>query len=89
MLMHGDHYGLEIYHLILARTESLYELKLETLYSSYKRLENGGYITSYWGDESQGARRKYYQITAKGRELYRQNLLNWEFAQEILNKLLR
>ena len=89
MLMKGDRYGQEIYHQILARTGEQYELKVDTLYSSYKRLEKGGYITSYWGDETQGARRKYYRITDKGRELYRQNLLNWEFTQKILNKLLK
>jgi len=66
MLMHADRYGLEIYNRILARTGEQYELKVDTLYSSYKRLEKGGYITSYWGDETQGERRKYYRITDKG-----------------------
>ncbi|MCG1013043.1 helix-turn-helix transcriptional regulator [Tepidanaerobacter sp. GT38] len=89
MLMNGDRYGLEIYNRILERTGGQYELKVDTLYSSYKRLEKGGYITSYWGDETQGARRKYYRITDKGRELYRQNMLNWEFTLKILNNLLK
>jgi DNA-binding PadR family transcriptional regulator len=44
---------------------------------------------SYWGDETQGARRKYYRVTGKGREIYRQNKLDWEFTQEILNELLK
>ena len=89
MLMNADRYVLEIYNRILARTGEQYELKVETLYSSCKRLEKGGYITSYWGDETQGARRKYYHITNKGRELYRQNMLNWEFTLKILYELLR
>ncbi|MGI6674068.1 MAG: PadR family transcriptional regulator [Limnochordia bacterium] len=88
MLMSGDRYGLEIYNLVLARTAGQYELKADTLYSSYKRLEKGGFITSYWGEESQGARRKYYSITGKGRELYQQNMMNWEFTLSILSKLL-
>ncbi|MDR1961123.1 MAG: PadR family transcriptional regulator [Gracilibacteraceae bacterium] len=54
-----------------------------------KRLEKDGFITSYWGDEMQGARRKYYHITDKGRELYRQNLLNWDFTLKILSNLLK
>ncbi|MCM1566417.1 MAG: PadR family transcriptional regulator [Dehalobacter sp.] len=88
-LMNDDRYGLEIYNRILARTGEQYEMKVDTLYSSYKRLEKNGYITSYWGDETQGARRKYYHITDRGRELYRQNLLDWEFTQKILSNLLK
>jgi DNA-binding PadR family transcriptional regulator len=89
ILMNADCYGLEIYNRVLARTEERYELKTDTLYSSYKRLEKDGCVTSYWGDETQGGRRKYYRITDKGRELYRQNLLDWEFTQKILGNLLK
>lgn len=89
ILMSADRYGLEIYNRILARTDEQYEMKVDTLYSSYKRLEKDGCITSYWGDETQGARRKYYRITDRGREVYRQNLLDWEFTLKILTNLLR
>jgi DNA-binding PadR family transcriptional regulator len=87
--MGRDSYGFEIYNTILERTGEKYELKETTLYSSYKRLERGGCITSYWGDESQGARRKYYHITDEGRALYRRNKLDWEFTQTILRELLK
>jgi len=89
MLMNADRYGLEIYNRILSRTDEQYELKVDTLYSSYKRLEKEGCIMSYWGDETQGARRKYYHITDKGRIVYHQNMLDWEFTQKILSNLLK
>ena len=89
ILHQRDMYGFEIYNTILERTAERYGLKEATLYSSYKRLERDGCIVSYWGDETQGARRKYYRITEKGREVYRQNKLDWEFTQEILNELLK
>lgn len=89
ILAKQDQYGFKIYNAILERTDEKYELKETTLYSSYKRLEKDGYITSYWGDETQGARRKYYHITQKGRDLYRQNKLDWEFTQKIINDLLK
>jgi DNA-binding PadR family transcriptional regulator len=89
ILHRRDMYGFEIYNTILERTAERYELKETTLYSSYKRLEKDGRIVSYWGDETQGARRKYYRITDKGREIYRQNKLDWKFTQEILNELLK
>ncbi|HHW07136.1 MAG TPA: PadR family transcriptional regulator [Clostridia bacterium] len=88
ILMKGDNYGYQIHKTILEKTGEEFELKEATLYSSYRRLEQGGYIVSYWGDESQGGRRKYYRITEKGKELYRQNKADWEFAKRILNKLL-
>jgi DNA-binding PadR family transcriptional regulator len=88
ILQKGDAYGFEIYNAILNRTGEQYELKETTLYSSYKRLEQEGCISSYWGDETQGARRRYYHITDKGRKQYSQNMLDWEFTRKILSKLL-
>jgi PadR family transcriptional regulator PadR len=88
LLADGDKYGYEITKLIHERSGRLYELKEATMYSSLKRLENDGFITSYWGDESQGGRRKYYRATEAGKRLYAQNKQNWEYAQEILGKLL-
>ncbi|MDR2482043.1 MAG: PadR family transcriptional regulator [Treponema sp.] len=88
ILMGGDAYGFEIYNRILERTGDQYELKETTLYSSYKRLEAEGSVVSYWGDETQGARRKYYRITEKGRREFEQNMRDWKFTQTILNGLL-
>jgi DNA-binding PadR family transcriptional regulator len=88
ILRQGDAYGFEIYNTILERTGERYELKETTLYSSYRRLEAEGCISSYWGDETQGARRRYYRLTGKGRERYQQNILDWEFTRKILDTLL-
>jgi DNA-binding PadR family transcriptional regulator len=88
ILSDGDAYGFEIYNRILEKTGTRYELKETTLYSSYKRLEADGCITSYWGDETQGGRRKYYRITAKGKGVFEQNIRDWKFTQKIINDLL-
>lgn len=88
LLIDGDKYGYEITKLIHERSRQLYELKEATMYSSLKRLENDTYITSYWGDETQGGRRKYYHITEAGRGLYTENKQNWNFAKQILDQLL-
>jgi PadR family transcriptional regulator PadR len=88
LLLNGDRYGYEITKMVFERSNSQYELKEATMYSSLKRLENDGYIVSYWGDETQGGRRKYYRITPSGRELYNINQQNWDYAKEILNNLL-
>ena len=89
ILHKGDAYGFEIYNTILERTGEQYELKETTLYSSYKRLEQEGYINSYWGDETHGARRRYYHLTEKGQSAYRQNMKDWEFTRKILEDLMK
>lgn len=78
LLLDGDKYGYEISKLIHSDSDGEYELKEATMYSSLKRLEGDGGITSYWGDETQGGRRKYYSITDKGKETYSENKKNWE-----------
>ena len=88
VLLKGDNYGYKIHKSIIDKLGGEYELKEATLYSSYKRLEVDGYITSYWGDETLGGRRKYYSVTENGKELFRQNRADWFKTQTILNKLL-
>ncbi|RJP27025.1 MAG: PadR family transcriptional regulator [Actinobacteria bacterium] len=88
LLIGADKYGYEITKLVQEKSGQRYELKEATMYSSLKRLEQDGHISSYWGDESQGGRRKYYHITASGRELYQSNKRNWDFSKDILDKLL-
>jgi len=89
ILKQGDNYGYGIYKAIIFLSDNQYELKEATLYTAFRRLEKEGYIMSYWGDETQGGRRKYYRITDKGKELYAQNKEDWSFAKDIIDKLMR
>ncbi|CAM4107222.1 PadR family transcriptional regulator [Lederbergia lenta] len=88
LLLSGDKYGYEISKLIFESSGEQYELKEATMYSSLKRLEKEGSISSYWGDASQGGRRKYYKVTSIGESTYKQNKKNWEQAKQILEELL-
>ena len=88
ILTECDSYGYEIYKKIIEKSEGMYELKEATLYSSYRRLEQEGSITSFWGDESLGGRRKYYKITPLGKDIYNLNKQDWEYAKKIIDKLL-
>lgn len=88
ILRESDSYGYQISKKIVEKSEGKYELKEATLYSSFRRLEEAGCITSYWGDETQGGRRKYYRITSLGENLYQLNKKDWEFAKSIIEKLI-
>lgn len=87
-LMKKDSYGYEINKQIQIRTNKQYELKEATLYSAFRRLEDGGYITSYWGDQDSGARRKYYNITELGKQYFLKNKSDWEEAKILIDKLI-
>ncbi len=88
VLMDGDNYGYQIIKAISRKSKGAYELKEPSLYTSLKRLESQKFIESYWGDESQGGRRKYYRITELGREAYERALQEWKIAREILERLI-
>lgn len=88
LLLDSDKYGYEITKRIYELSGHQYELKEATMYSSLKRLEQDGSITSYWGDETQGGRRKYYHIADGGKALYTRNQTNWKNAKQLLEKLL-
>ena len=83
-----DRYGFEIYKTIRDATGGRYEIKEATLYATFRRLVKDGLVEAYWGDETQGGRRKYYRITDAGRAVYRQNVLDWTATQQIIDTLL-
>jgi DNA-binding PadR family transcriptional regulator len=87
-LIAGDSYGYEINKAIQQKTGGRYELKEATLYSAFRRLEEAGHILSYWGDETTGARRRYYKITEAGRETYMQLMMDWKSAKSMIDSLI-
>lgn len=87
-LLDHDSYGYQINKDILLKTNNQYELKEATLYSAFRRLEQDGYISSYWGNEGTGARRRYYTITEAGKTVFLKQQQEWEATKKIIDKLL-
>ena len=87
-LLRSDSYGYEINKTISTLSSGRFELKEATLYTEFKRLEDAGFIASYWGSSGAGARRRYYTITPSGREACHRLLLEWEETKQIMDKLL-
>ena len=83
-----DSYGYEINKAIRNTTHDGYELKEATLYTAFKRLEDMGCISSYWGDETTGARRRYYAITEEGRDKLQKDQAAWQETRLLLDRLL-
>ncbi|HXK72199.1 MAG: PadR family transcriptional regulator [Clostridia bacterium] len=87
-LMKKDNYGYEINKNISIKTDGKYEFKEATLYTAFKRLEEAGFIRSYWGQENVSARRRYYSITPKGKDEYHKLLEDWKNAKNMIEKLI-
>lgn len=87
-LTRGDSYGYEINKVISTLSDRRFELKEATLYTAFKRLEDQGFITSYWGNSGAGARRRYYSITPAGWEACFRLKEEWKETKEIMDKLL-
>lgn len=87
-LLKADSYGYEINKVISGLSSGRFELKEATLYTAFRRLEESGYIASYWGDSGAGARRRYYTITSEGREACYRLQKEWLETKEIMDKLL-
>lgn len=85
----ADSYGYQINKTIQEKTNQEYELKEATLYSAFRRLEQAGYIQSYWGNENTGARRRYYTITSEGRQAYRSRKAEWDSSKELIDLLIQ
>ena len=83
----GDNYGYVISKNVQEITRGELELKEATLYTTFRRLENSGMIESYWGNENAGARRRYYHLTEKGRELFYENQEDWRKYRSIISEL--
>ena len=88
-LTNGDSYGYEILKEIATASQGEYEMKEPSLYTSLKRLEKQGFVESYWGDETQGARRKYYRVTPNGAIELDEAKERWVRVRRIIDKLLR
>ena len=87
-LLRGDSYGYQINRAIQEKTGGQFELKEATLYTAFRRLEQLGCITSYWGDETTGARRRYYSVTPAGVELYHRMAEEWGQAKALIQTLI-
>lgn len=88
ILKNKDSYGYEIMKTIIERGKGLFNIKDATIYTAFKRMEKESLISTYWGDEDGGPRRKYYAITHKGQDAYEQKVIEWKEINIVLNHLI-
>ena len=88
LLLEKPSYGYEISRKIRELSMEKYIIKETTLYSAFNRLEKNGYVTSFFGDETNGKRRTYYQITNAGISYYKEKCEEWLVTKEVVEKFM-
>ena len=88
MLHEQDYYGYDLAKRVKEQTSGRFELKEGTLYLSFKRLEQNGWVESYWGDVSSGSKRKYYKLLPDGREHLRRRKQEWKLIKTLMDLFL-
>ena len=83
-----DGYGYAISRAVAEKSDGMVQLKEATLYTAFRRMEENGYISSYWGDEATGARTRYYSLTDPGREKLADDKEAWEETRKVIDTLL-
>ena len=75
MLSSEDYYG----YTIMQKMRQLFpEVNESTFYAILRRLHKEGCAEAYWGNESNGPKRKYYHITENGRNNLESSLQDWK-----------
>ncbi|HLK67113.1 MAG TPA: PadR family transcriptional regulator [Bryobacteraceae bacterium] len=70
-------HGYDISKLIELRSGGALSFHVTSLYPLLHRLEADGFIAGRWVEKSEQRRRRYYSLTAEGRELLRSKQKSW------------
>jgi len=89
ILSEGDSYGYAILQRVREISAGHMEWTDGMLYPVLHRLSRLGHIESRWEIAESGRRRKYYRITAQGRELLTEQRKQWQTVDATLRGIWR
>ena len=87
-LVAGEMHGLGISRRIQQITGGTFFVKPGSLFPALHRMEEEGWISSFWGDSEKNRRAKYYRLTRAGQkqlevETRRWGLISWAIAHAL------
>jgi len=88
VLSSGRRYGYEMLKLLHGGGAGVLEVKEGTLYPLLHRLEDAGHVVAEWEAEGRARPRKYYAITASGRQRLALLRAEWSGLVDALGALL-
>jgi transcriptional regulator len=85
----GAAHGHTIAYAIERRSDDVLAVEHGSLYPALHRLENKGWIASYWGTSEHNRRARFYKLTAAGRKQLAHQTTRWDALVRAVNSVLR
>jgi PadR family transcriptional regulator PadR len=87
-LIAGEKHGLGVSRRIQQITGGTFVVKPGSLFPALHRMEEEGWISSFWGESENNRRAKYYRLTKAGKkqleaETERWDRISWAIAQAL------
>ena len=77
-LVTGDAHGHTIAKVIERTSEDVLEVEQGSLYPALHRLEDRGWVSSYWGASENNRKAKFYKLTVLGRKQLAVETSKWK-----------
>jgi len=88
LLNSGDKYGYQMIKELELLSDNTFTLNEGTLYPILHQLEKDGMVKSYITETDSGKKRKYYQLTNKGKKLLVQKKEEWALFTSKINQII-
>jgi transcriptional regulator len=88
-LVIGPAHGHTIAHAIERRSDEVLQVEHGSLYPALHRLEDRGWIASFWGTSENNRKARYYRLTADGKRQLVEQTGRWERLVQAVNRVLR
>lgn len=88
-LVLGSAHGHTIAHVIEQRSEEVLQIEHGSLYPALHRLEDRGWMSSFWGTSENNRKARYYRLTAAGRRQLLEHTSRWDRLVRAVNRVLR
>ncbi len=88
-LILGPAHGHTIAHAIERRSDEVLQIEHGSLYPALHRIEDRGWIASFWGTSENNRKARYYRLTPKGRKQLIAQTSRWDQLVHAVNRVLR
>ena len=88
-LVLGAAHGHSIAHAIEFRSDDILQVEHGSLYPALYRLEDRGWIASFWGTSENNRKAKYYRLTPAGRKQLIAETSRWDRLARGIARILR
>ena len=88
-LQPGPAHGHTIAHVIEHRSDALLQVQHGSLYPALHRLEDRGWVASFWGTSENNRKARYYRLTPSGKEQLAARTSRWEELVSAVNRVLK